>query len=153
VRDLFLWLHIAIAIVAFGPTFTFPVWTAMARRTGGPAIPYAIGTIRRLLERVILPLAVVMPFTGVVLIYVGRFDLWGTPWLLVAIALYTIAFGIAAGLSLPNVRRMLSLFGPEMTDSQRAEVMARADRQRIFGYTNSVLILVIVFLMVAKPGG
>jgi uncharacterized membrane protein len=152
VRNFLLWLHIAIAIVAFGPTFTFPIWTAMARKAGGPVVPYAVGTVKLVFERVIVPLAVVMPFTGVLLIYQSSWDLWREGWLVAGIVLYTIMFTIGVGLGLPNVRRMLALMAAGPGPNEMTEIQARANRQKLFGYTNNVLVLAIVYLMVAKPG-
>jgi uncharacterized membrane protein len=153
VRNLFLWLHIAIAIVAFGPTFTFPVWTKMARTAGGPAMPFTLGTLKRLFERVIIPLAIAMPITGVILIFVADWDLWSEPWLIVAIVLYAIAFTNAVGFAYPNVKAMVRILAPgPPAPEAMAELQARANRARVFGLVNQVLILSIVALMVAKPG-
>ncbi len=152
-RNLFLWLHIAIAIVAFGPTFTFPVWMHFAGKEGPPIVPFAIRTITTLFHRVILPLAVVLPFTGVVLIYVSKIPLWESEWLIVAIVLYTVSFTLAVGVGLPNIHRVIALMsgGPPGQEAM-AEIQRRARRQRVIGYTNNALFLAILFLMVAKPG-
>lgn len=151
-RHLFLWLHIAIAVVAFGPTFTFPFWMAYARRQGPPIVPFTVGTIRSLFERIIIPLAVVMPFTGVALIYVSHIRLWGAVWLELAIGLYTLSFFIGAGLGLPNVRRILTLMAGGPDAEAMAEIGRRAKRQAVYGYTNNALVLTILALMVWKPG-
>lgn len=153
-RAFFLWLHIGLAVVAFGPTFTFPVWTASARAAGGPAMPHTLRTIERLFLRVILPGAILLPFTGVVLIYVTGIDLWGSPWLIAAIAIYTVSFGLAVGIGLPNLRQVLRILGREGGPGPEgmAEVGRRAGRQRALGYANNALFLIILLLMVWKPG-
>ena len=99
-------LHIGGAIIAFGPTFTFPFIGGM-----GGAEPmhtnFALRLTERLEERLILPLAVLQGVTGVALIWVIGYNVFEHIWLLIAIVLYVIALGIAFGNQLPVTRQLV----------------------------------------------
>src|SRR5690349_2890153 len=102
---LFLFLHVGAAIIAFGPTFAFPLIAGLV-----PKYPmngnFAARVSETLEEKLVLPFAISMPFTGVGLIYFGHVNLadrsgW---WLDIAIVLYAIAITIAVVLQRPLVR-------------------------------------------------
>src|SRR4051812_34170384 len=86
---LFLFLHVGAAIIAFGPTFAFPI----IGRLGGQDprhINFALRVSETISDRLVLPFAISMPFTGVALIYFRHWNLadrsgW---WLDLAIVLY-----------------------------------------------------------------
>jgi hypothetical protein len=151
-RSLLLWLHIALAVVGLGPTYTFPIWTAMARKAGPENLPFTLQTVRFIITRMVIPMAVLLPFSGLALIYVGEWDLWSQPWLWIAIVLYTVNFGINTLVSLPNLNAILAILTSGQAGERMAEIQARGKRQRALGITAGLLVLIILGLMVWKPG-
>ncbi len=87
---LLLVLHIGGAIIAFGPTFTFPIIGAM-----GGAEPmhsnFALRINERIEERLVIPLALFQAVTGVLLIWTVGLNVFVHLWLLLGIVLYVIA--------------------------------------------------------------
>ena len=154
-----LFLHIGGAILAFGPGFTFMILGPMAGSEPQHA-NFALRFQRRVTMRMIVPLALFQGVTGLLLIWKTGIDLFATYWLLVAIVLYVIALALAIGVGIPTLNRLVALTSApppqaQPTDPPRSgpppEVAALVRRGRLVGMAQSVLVVIIVFLMVTKP--
>jgi uncharacterized membrane protein len=159
VLAILLFLHVGGAVLAFGPTFTFPIIGAMGGREP-QHVNFALRVQNRIANVLVVPLALFQGVTGLLLIWKTGFNLFATNWLLVGIALYVVALAIALGISLPAVRKLIQLTSaPPPTPPPGApaptgpppHVAALAKRARRAGMVNAGLILVIIFLMVTKP--
>src|ERR1035437_3718149 len=102
----FLTIHILTAIVAFGPSFAFPLISGLAAKEPQHG-PFAIRLIDVMERRMILPAALTMPVSGALLVWSQGINLLGTHWLLTAIALYVVAIVFAFAVQLQTVDRML----------------------------------------------
>jgi len=158
VPALLLFLHIAGAVLAFGPTYAFLFLGPMA--AAEPAHRnFALRFQQRVATRLVVPLAVFQGITGLLLVWRIGFDLLTRGWLIVSIVLYMIALGIAFGVMLPALRTLIpATSGPPPTPSAGGvpagpppHVVATAKRARLGGMINAGLVLIIVFLMVTKP--
>lgn len=154
-----LFLHVGGAILAFGPTFTFPIIGAMGGRER-EHVNFALRVQYRIATLLVVPLAIFQGVTGLLIIWKTGINLFATYWLLVAIALYLVALFIALGISLPALRKLIPAtsapppappVGVDPPKGPPPHVAALASRARRAGMVNAVLILVIVFLMVTKP--
>jgi Predicted integral membrane protein (DUF2269) len=151
-RNLLLWLHVALAVVGLGPTFTFPVWTALARKSGPEQIPFTLRVLHTLITRWVAPLAIILLASGIGLILVGGWDLVANEWLWIALVLYVINLSLNLGVALPNLNAVLGIMTSGQAPQRQAELEARGRRQRLLGMTSGLLVLVILGLMVWKPG-
>ena len=166
----FLFAHVLGAIIAFGPTFSFPIMGRL-----GTEEPQHDNFATRLSEAIskvqVLPFAILQGITGVGIIVTRNIDVTRVPWLMLAIGLYVIALGYAIFVQTPTVRRIneMSAEGspPGGSGGSRAdratapaggllsgpppEVMPLVRRVQIGGLSLTALIVVIVFLMVVKP--
>ena len=154
-----LFLHIAGAIVAFGPGFALSIFGAASGREPQHA-NFVLRAAEIVARRLILPLAIFQGITGVGLVLLEGTELLTKPWLLIAIVLYAIALYIAIGLNLPNLRRLIELTTPPAggppaggppAGGPPPELLDRVAKSRQYGMAMSGLVLVIVFLMVVKP--
>ncbi len=153
----FLLLHILGAIVAFGPTFAFPLIGSM----GGKEPMHANFATRVSLgieERMTLPLAVVQGITGLLIVWSAQLDLLNTHWLVLGIALYLIALGFAIFVQTARVKRLVELTtmpagGPPAgaPAGPPPGVPEAVGRVQQGGMLLSILIVVIVILMVVRP--
>ncbi len=153
-----LFLHVAGAVVAFGPSFAFLFLGPMA--ASEPAHRnFALRFQHRVATRLMLPLAVFQGVTGLLIVWRVGFALLQRNWLILAIVLYIVALAIAFGVLLPALRKLIPATGAAQP-APSAEgapagppphILATIRRARLGGMTNAVLILVIVFLMVTKP--
>jgi predicted integral membrane protein DUF2269 len=153
------WLigHILLVIVAFGPTFTFPGIAAMAQKDPAHAIAYT-KVIDFIEKRMTIPLALLVPFFGVGLIYSGHIDLWKSPWLIIAIILFTAAIAFAVFVQSPNSTKMLHIMeqmppGPPPPGAQPPpEIVALGKKLQLGGMYLTISIVVIAILMIWRPG-
>lgn len=155
--DLFLfllYLHILGAIVAFGPGFAAMIVGPMVAKEPQHANFFArtqMATGRRLVTPVSISLAV----TGVLMILDrGWGNITGSRhWLETGILLYVVAVVLAMAVQAPAGRRLVALTAQPPTPGTPPDpaIPATAKRIRYVGLTMSALVVVIAFLMVAKP--
>jgi uncharacterized membrane protein len=104
----FLFAHVLGAIIAFGPTFSFPIigrLGAQERAHGNFAT-----RLSEMLGRIqVIPFAILQGITGVGLIITGNIDVMRAPWLLIAIVLYLVALGYALFVQTPTVKRVIEM--------------------------------------------
>jgi len=164
---LWLLLHIAAAIIAFGPTFVFPLIGAASKKNpmhGGFGL-----LVSEIIElRLVIPFALTMPVSGLGLAYTAQVD-WGhNPWLIAGLALYVVAMFIALVLQAPVVRKLVHMTmhapagaasapmpaGPGAAAAGPPPEVARLlKRVQIQGMSLTLLLLTIITLMVLRPGG
>ncbi len=106
----FLTIHILTAIVAFGPSFAFPLISRLAAQEPQHGL-FAIRLVDLIERRMILPAALTMPVSGGLLVWSEGIDLLGTHWLLAAITLYVVAITFAFTVQLRTVDRMIETAG------------------------------------------
>jgi uncharacterized membrane protein len=152
-----LFLHILAAVIAFGPTFVFPIIGTLAAQMP-QHLRFAVELSHRIELRLVLPLALSMFVSGVGLIWTANINVFATPFLLVGIILYLAATAIALGILVPNTGRLVRLLehapaGEAAPGSPPAEVMTLIRRNQMFGGATTVAFLAIIFLMIVQPGG
>ncbi len=152
-----LFLHVVSAIVAFGPTFAMPIIGGLGARNPQHAA-FAVEVTEAIEKRMVLPMALTMPVTGVAMIIVAGIDPT-TPWLAIAIVLYVIALGYAIVVQNPTVSQFaralheLVSAGPPPADAPAGpppHIAALSTKVARGGMLLSSLVVVIVFLMVTK---
>ncbi len=160
--QLFLFLHVIGSIAVFGPVFIFPVIASQAQKSPQNG-PFAAALSELIERRIVLPGAVVQGITGVALILILGADLTSASyrWLIGGIALYLIAILFAAFVQAPAAEKMVHLTaggppaGPAPTGAPAGpppEIAATGQKLQRGGMLLTVLIVLIVILMVTKPG-
>jgi hypothetical protein len=152
-------LHILMVITAFGPSFAFGVITSMASKEP-MHMPFVVRYIARVSERMTRPLTIVIPFTGVALIFAapGEINLWKSEWLLIAIALYMVAFFYSQLVQMPTERHLIRVMqgmppGPPSPAAEPPPEIARLARKlQSGGVFLTLLVVSILVLMIWKPG-
>lgn len=147
-------LHIAAAIIAFGPTFVFPLMepTLKARPAG---LGFAMLLSEKMERGLIIPVALTMVVSGIGLIIAENLNFFGNRWLVAGIVLYLIALSIAVLNQVPATARLVELTRdtPSPPGPPSAEILALLRRTKTGGIALTILLLTIIFLMVIKPGG
>jgi uncharacterized membrane protein len=170
---LFLTIHILTAIVAFGPTFIFSIIARMAAQEPQHGL-FALRLTDRIERMIVIPAALLMPVSGLLLVWSEGINLATTHWLVLAIGLYIVAIAFAILIQLRTIDRMIELAtgmaagsvlaaGPgaalaiasERTlhgpSNPAAEMAALGARARNGGIFLAVMVVVIVSLMAGKP--
>lgn len=146
-------IHVAGAILGFGPTFAFPILggiSAKAGPQGGLALLEAIEAIEK---KMTIPVATTtQPLSGIALIFVGGYasNFQSHIWLVVAILAFATAYYLAVFVNTPLLGRIIAQLkaGPPTP-----EVQAMGARNARIGRIITGLLATIIFLMVVKPGG
>lgn len=156
-----LWLHIFGAIVAFGPTFVFPLIGGMGGKEPMHA-NFATRISEKIERGIVIPLAIVQGVTGVGLILVSGRNLSESSnyWLSVAIVLYAIALYFAIFVQLKRVEKVIHMTSTpppppaagEAPSGPPPAILAAVKAVQQGGMLLTVLIVTIIFLMVIKPG-
>jgi hypothetical protein len=161
-------LHIFCAIVGFGAVFLNGVYGAQMKKRRGPealAIYEANFTVSKIGEYFIYAVFVLgLALVGMSSVNGNSFFKFSQTWVWLAVVLYIVGIGLSHGVLWPAVKRMGVLMremiaaGPPPAGAagpppQAAEMEALGKRVGATGATLNVLLVVILFLMVWKPGG
>jgi uncharacterized membrane protein len=145
-------IHVAGAIIGFGPTFTFAILGPMAGKAGPQGGMALLEGMHAIEKKLTVPVAVVtQPLSGLALIFVAGYNVnfFSHYWLWIGIILYAIAFNLAIFGQNKRLERMIELAkaGPPTP-----EFVATAKTVAQIGPVVTVLLVVIIILMVTKPG-
>jgi uncharacterized membrane protein len=141
------WLHVLLAIIAVGTNITYSIWLARARKNP-EHLAFVLRGVKILDDRVANPAYGLLLVIGIIMTFVGGIPM-STPWILSALVLYVMVFGMGLFLYTPTLRRQVEL--AEAGEGQSAESQALAQRGTVLGIVLAVLVVAIVFLMVVKP--
>jgi hypothetical protein len=162
--QLFLFLHVMGAIVAFGPTFVFPFIASQVQKD--PRHGHFAAVLGEVIEkRLVLPGAIIQGITGLALILIIGVDLTSRQWhwLGVAIILYLIAIAISILYQARAAARMVELTaaaGPAAAGPPAGgppaggpppQIIATGQQLQRGGQVLGLLLIAIVILMVIKP--
>ena len=159
--QLFLFLHIGGAIIAFGPSFALPLMGAMTAKEPQHA-NFAARATGVISQRRIVPFALSMAVTGALLIWAEGRDLTSPAnyWLDLAIVIYVIAIGFSLMVQGPAGRRLVELTStPPAPPAEGAsapagpppELVATVAKLKRGALALEAAVVVIVLLMVFKP--
>jgi uncharacterized membrane protein len=143
------WLHVLAAIVAIGANVTYGIWIARASRNPDAVLPFTLRGIKLIDDRLANPAYGALLVTGLLMVFTSGLSLT-TPWLLTSLILYVVAILVGLLGYTPTLRRQIQLLDSDGVQSPGYQAAAR--RGTTLGIVLAVLVVVIVFLMVVKPG-
>ncbi len=138
---LFLALHIISVMVAFAPAVVHPVMTAQFKKDGdGPLRRFAeLGAVNS--RRIYVPALVCIGLFGVLLVVTSD-DAYsfGDTWVSLGLLVWLAILGVITGMVVPNERKLA------------AGDLAAEKTIAMGGQIATVLLLVMLYLMIWKPG-
>lgn len=153
-------LHILASIIGFGTVFLNGLYGMAMKRQRGPEAAFMADTVYRVSEVATYFIYAVF-LLGFALLGMsdGAYEIDQT-WAWLSVLLYLVALGVSHGMLRPNVKRMnqlmaeLAAMGPPPggPPPQAAELEARGRRQGMISGFLNLMLVVITYLMVAKPG-
>ncbi|HEV2775097.1 MAG TPA: DUF2269 family protein [Solirubrobacteraceae bacterium] len=146
--DVVLTVHILAVVVAFGVVFSYPVLDAQFRRASAADLAALHRLHVVLARRVITPAMTVVLIAGLYLA-LDRWDL-GEPWIGATFAILFVLFGLTGAVLVPADLRLAEL--AEREGGSSPEYVRGRRRADMFGGLALLLVVVAIFLMVAKPG-
>jgi uncharacterized membrane protein len=148
-----LFLHVMGAILAFGPTYAYSIIGAMGGKEPMHA-NFATRVTEKIGTSLVYPLAIFQGVTGLALMLMLGITV-PPLWLGIGIVLYVIALAYALTIQRNAVHRIVELSSappPPGATGPSPELQAAVRKVQRGGMFLGLLIVVIVFLMVLKPG-
>jgi uncharacterized membrane protein len=141
----FKFLHVLLAIVAVGFNASYGIWLARAAREPEHQA-HVLRGIKVLDDRFANPAYGLLLVTGLVMVWVGDLELTQF-WLAGGLTLYVVAVVLGLFVYTPTLRRQIQA----LQTGDTAELQRLSARGTAVGAALAVDVVIIVFLMVAKP--
>ena len=142
------WIHILCAIVALGANLTYFPWFIRVTKNR-ESLVFTLSTIRILDNWIANPAYVLAYITGEIMMRVGGYIHYSTPWMTVSLILYATISVLGIFVYAPMLKKQQKLaetVGPDHANYQRV-----SRNGIILGMVIVILTIVITFLMVNKP--
>lgn len=151
--ELMLLLHIAGAIIGFGPTYGFAVLGPLGGKLEGPQGLGALKGIVAIERKLVIPVAtVIQPVTGAVMIFLTdrNENFFSHEWLWISILIYIALYYTAVFRQTPAIEKVIHLAESGQAGSE--EFLATVKKTQKLGPIIALGLTIIVFLMITKPG-
>jgi hypothetical protein len=158
---LLLVLHILSAIVGLGAVMLNGLYAAQMQKWQGPPAR-AIGEANLAVSSVAEYVIYTIPIWGILLVLASEDDIieFSQTWVWLSLLLFIIAIGISHSVMFPGAKKINALMaemeqGPPPVGGappQVAQIQALGQRQAIGGAVLNVIAVVILVLMIWKPG-
>lgn len=145
-------VHIAGAIIGIGPTFAFGILGKMSGEVGPAGVVLLEGMVK-VGKVLVKPVALVtQPLTGALLIFEAGYNrvFWSQEWLYIAIILYAAILFVAYVVDNPIIEKVVAMM--KAGQAGTPEFQALVKRTSMNGAFMGIATVVIIFLMVWKPG-
>jgi len=144
----FKFVHILLAITAVGFNASYAIWLQRAKRSREHEL-FALRGVKFLDDRIANPAYGLLLLSGLAMVFVSGLRLT-TFWIAAALVLWLIAMVSGFALYTPTLRRQIAAL--EASGPQSAEYQDLDRRSSIYGIAIAVVVLLILVLMVFKPG-
>jgi uncharacterized membrane protein len=141
------YVHVLLAITAFGSNITYAVWSGLAG-ADKDKMSFALRGIKFLDDRVANPAYLLLAVTGLTLAAVGHLP-YTTPWITTAIIIYVVLVVVGFAFYSPVVVAQIRALESEGLGSRAYE--SAAIRQAVVGSALLMVALALIFMMVVKP--
>ena len=150
--NLVLVLHILAVIIGFGGMFIAGFYGTEAGKRAGPEGLAIAETTLAVTGRIPTAGVVAAPILGILLIFMSD-DAWkfSQAWISLSFLLYIVLMGLATGIQVPTIRRMVAM-RQGAQGAQSGAMQAMAKKAATVGAIVNLLWVAILFLMVFKPG-
>lgn len=150
-------IHITAVVVGFGATFAESVMFPVAMSTSPRHLPY-LHRIQLVINRYFaLPAILIVLATGIYQVEEGNWE-WGDFWVSGSLTVLIVIAALNLFFLIPSDKRLLPIIERDVEAAGSGEVkpseeyMRRAKLQGIFGTIIGLLLIVVIYLMVTKPG-
>lgn len=141
-------IHILLAIIAFGFNATYGVWLARAQQHP-EHLDFALRGVKFLDDYFANPAYLLLLVSGLTMVFVAGYNILTTFWLLTALVLWLIAIVLGYAVYTPTLSRQIRVLATSGAES--AEFGRLSTRGRVLGIILAVVVLAILVMMVFKP--
>ena len=155
--DVVVWIHVTAIVLAFGVTFAYPIigpFFASRHPSSLPALHEAQALVGK---RLIAPAGGIALLAGAYLATDREY--WDKVWVTVPLIILVALLGLGGAFFGPNEERAAELARRDVAAAGGGEPQLGEDyravskRVAVVGSLSSVLVVVALFFMIAKPGG
>jgi uncharacterized membrane protein len=143
-------VHVMAIVIAFGVTFAYPILGPYIGRNHPGSLRALHEAQERIGKFLITPFATLALITGIYL--AGDHDLFGKIWVQVPMGILIVLLGVGGAFFAPSEKKAAAL-APVDGQPPSPEYLAINMRVAKVGGVANLLVLVAIFMMVAKPGG
>lgn len=151
-----LFLHISAAVVGLGATFALAVGFPLALKLAEPRyLPYVHHLSRTVIQRLASPALLLILITGIFQVVHGNVFDFSDAWISAAFLIVIVLGGLQGAYFIPTDRKLAAMAEKELAGGAKElspEYQKAAQREGGIGALAGFLILVVIFLMVTKPG-
>jgi len=141
------YIHIVSAIAALGANITYALWITRAKKNPG-ALTFTLRTVKIIDDWIATPAYVLLFPSGWWLTTLAGWSLT-TPWIFTSLLLYAMVSIIGLGIFSPTLKKQIAI--AEGQGSDTPEYKKTSARSNTIGIALNILVLIIIYLMVAKP--
>jgi hypothetical protein len=155
--DVVLWVHITAVVLAFGPTFAYPVFLAVAERTDPRSLP-AVARGILAWDRIGQGLLVVILLAGIYMVADGPWELsdFYVGWGFLAVI---VVGGLSGGFFTPKTQQLIEIAERDLAASAASggearlsdEFQALSGQVAKVGTGTGIFLLLTIYVMTAKP--
>ena len=142
-------IHVLLAITAVGFNASYGIWLARAAKAPQATQSHILRTIKFIDDRIANPAYGLLLITGLFMVFNSGIP-FSRLWIAAAIGLYVVLLFVGFGVYTPTLRDQIRVLESEGPGSEAYQQLAA--RGRTVGIVLGVIVVVIVFLMVTKPG-
>jgi uncharacterized membrane protein len=146
-ESILLYLHILSAIAAFGANITYALWLSRAEKNP-EALTFSLHTVKIMDDWIANPAYILLFPTGWWLASINHWPLT-TPWILSALILYAVLSVVGLAIYSPTLKKQIAL--AESVGPAAPEYKKISFRSNAIGIMLNILVLIVIYLMVAKP--
>jgi uncharacterized membrane protein len=140
-------IHILLAIIAFGFNATYGIWIARAQRNP-EHLDFALRGVKILDDYFANPAYLLLLVSGLTMVFLVGYMLT-TFWILSALVLWFVAIVLGYAVYTPTLSRQIRVLAKEGPQSE--EYRRLSTRGTVVGIILAVVVLLILVMMVFKP--
>lgn len=150
--ELVLVLHILAVVIGFGGMFIAGFYGNEARNRPGPEGLAVAETTLKVTGQIPTIAVCAAPILGLILVFISD-DTWkfSEAWVSLSFLLYFVLMGLATAVQVPTIRKIVALRAGA-NGGMTPEMEALGKKAATVGAIVNVLWVVVLFLMVFKPG-
>jgi hypothetical protein len=157
VYELALWLHIVAVIVGLGSTFAMVVMTPVAMNMDPTHLPYVHRVQMAINRYMASPGLLLILATGIFMVIDGSWD-FGSFWISAAFLVVFVLGAMQGGYFIPTDRKLEQMAVADIKASGDGpvtlsnEYMSKSRASGIAGAVAGLLVVIVTYLMITKPG-
>jgi uncharacterized membrane protein len=146
------WIHVTAALVGFGATFAESVTFPVAMKLDKRHLPYVHRLHLFINQRLATPALVVILITGFYQVSEGNWS-FGDAWISLTFLIVIILGGLLGAYFVPTDRKLFDQVTKELAAGGELsqDYLAAVRREGVVGSITGILIVIALFLMIAKP--